>query len=329
MPDAGRQTPEIIASALKAHAKRLGFEACGIARATQLDEEARRLETWLSDERYASMEWMTGHFEKRIDPRRLVPGAKTIISVLHSYHQEAARPSDDPSKGKISRYAVGDDYHLVMKDRLFELFECLREEVGAVEGRAFVDSAPVMDKAWARRSGLGWIGKHTNLISRNAGSWFFIGELIVDAELPPDTPTGDYCGSCTRCIDACPTDAIHRPWSVDASRCISYTTIEHRGDDVDPTIRALHGNWIFGCDICQEVCPWNKFAKETREPRYAVRPGTTDTDLDSWLELDLDAFRDRFRKSAIKRTKWEGFRRNVRYAVENHERRGSQVRDPE
>lgn len=317
MPDAGRQTPHDVARALKAHAVRLGFEACGIARAVALDTEARRLETWLEDGRYATMEWMTGHFEKRIDPRRLVPGAKTVISVLHSYYQEDAAPPTDPRMGKISRYAVGDDYHLVMKERLFELFECLRSEAGAVEGRAFVDSAPVMDKAWAQRSGLGWIGKHTNLISRKAGSWFFIGELIVDLDLPPDTPTGDYCGSCTRCIDACPTDAIHQPWSVDASRCISYTTIEHRADDVDPDIRALHGNWIFGCDICQEVCPWNKFSQRTKEDRYAVRPGTTNTDLETWLELDLEGFRKRFRKSAIKRTKWEGFRRNVRYALEN------------
>jgi len=188
MPDAARELPNRLKTALKKHAERLGFEACGVARAVKLDAEAAHLEEWLSRGRHASMNWMTGHFEKRIDPRRLVPGARTVISVLHSYLHEDATPPSDPAMGRISRYASGDDYHFVMKERLFELFECLREDAGAVEGRAFVDSAPVMDKVWAQRSGLGWIGKHTNLISRDAGSWFFIGELIVDIELPPDDP---------------------------------------------------------------------------------------------------------------------------------------------
>jgi epoxyqueuosine reductase len=256
-----------------------------------------------------------------------VPGARSVISVLHTYYQEEATPPDDPALGRISRYAVGEDYHLVLKDRLHELFECLREEAGSVEGRAFTDSAPVMDKVWAQRSGLGWIGKHTNLLRRESGSWFFIGELIVDLELPPDDPATDYCGSCTRCLDACPTGAIYRPYAVDANRCISYTTIEHRGDDVPPDIAARHDNWIFGCDICQEVCPWNKFRKETREPRYAVRPGTTSTPLDTWEELDLEAFRERFKNSPVKRTKLEGFKRNVRIAQANRERRTTYAQD--
>lgn len=320
MPDALRELPYQLKSVLKQHAIRLGFEACGVARAVKLDEEATRLEEWLSKDRHASMNWMTGHFEKRIDPSRLVPGAQTVISVLHNYLHDEDLPPSDPSMGRISRYASGEDYHFVMKERLFELFECLREEAGAVEGRAFVDSAPVMDKVWAQRSGLGWIGKHTNLISRQAGSWFFIGELIVDLELPPDDPATDYCGSCTRCLDACPTDAIFRPYSVDASKCISYTTIEHRGDDVPRDIRRGHGNWIFGCDICQEVCPWNKFSKPTREPRYAPRPGMYSTSLEAWDEMDLNAFREQFRKNPVKRTKFEGFKRNVRYALENRRR---------
>jgi len=317
MPDAARELPNRLKTALKKHAERLGFEACGVARAVKLDAEAAHLEEWLSRGRHASMNWMTGHFEKRIDPRRLVPGARTVISVLHSYLHEDATPPSDPAMGRISRYASGDDYHFVMKERLFELFECLREDAGAVEGRAFVDSAPVMDKVWAQRSGLGWIGKHTNLISRDAGSWFFIGELIVDIELPPDDPATDYCGSCTRCLDACPTGAIFQPYSVDATKCISSTTIEHRGDDIPPDIRRGHGNWIFGCDICQEVCPWNKFSRNTREPRYAPRPGMHTTTLEEWDEMDLDAFREQFRKNPVKRTKYEGFKRNVRYAMEN------------
>lgn len=312
--------PAAIKSALKQHAARLGFEACGVSRAVRLDDEARRLDAWLLEGRHASMNWMTGHYEKRIDPRRLVHGARSVISVLHTYYQEEASPPSDPALGRISRYAVGEDYHIVVKDRLYELFECLREEAGPVEGRAFTDSAPVMDKAWAQRSGLGWIGKHTNLLRRESGSWFFIGELIVDLDLPPDDPATDYCGSCTRCLDACPTQAIYRPYAVDANRCISYTTIEHRGDDIPSDIAAGHDNWIFGCDICQEVCPWNKFRKETRESRYTVRPGTTTTPLDEWEELDLETFRERFRYSPVKRAKLDGFKRNVRIAQANRER---------
>jgi len=306
----------LLARRLKEEAGRLGFEACGIAEARQLDEEARRLEAWLLRGRHASMGYMSAHFDKRIDPRKLVPGARSIISVLCSYWQPqtAAAGADI---GRISRYAWGDDYHQVLKERLYALYHWLETEIGQISGRAFVDSAPVMDKAWAQRSGLGWIGKHTNLISRQLGSWFFIGELIVDVPLEADHPVEDHCGSCTRCIDACPTDAIYRPYAVDSNRCISYWTIEHRGDTIPDGIAGDLEGWIFGCDICQEVCPWNKFKKPTREDRFLPRPGVTDTPLDHWEEMDLKEFCRRFKGSAVRRAKFDGFKRNVRAALQD------------
>ena len=312
---------EALSRALKRRARDLGFDACGIARAARLDAEAERLEQWLFGGRHAGMEWMTNHFEKRIDPRKLVEGARSVVCVLHNYYHPGPGHSADPpareAVGKISRYARGEDYHRVMKEKLYELFEWLGKEAGGVAGRAFVDSAPVLEKAWAERSGLGWIGKHTNLINRSLGSYFFIGELIVDTPLAYDSPAEDFCGSCTRCIDACPTDAIYRPYSVDANRCISYWTIEHRGDDVPAALQSGFENWIFGCDICQEVCPWNKFRKPSREVRYAPRPGMADTELATWEEIDLEEFRRRFRRSPVLRAKFDGFKRNVRIARRN------------
>jgi epoxyqueuosine reductase len=316
MPGFDQQAQERLARELKAEARRLGFDACGISRAEQLDEEARRLEEWLHQGRHGTMGWMERNFDKRIDPRRLVEGAQTVVSVLHNYYQPVEQPQDGCA-GKISRYAWGDDYHDVMKEKLFLLYQWLDERAGGISGRVFVDSAPVMDKAWARRSGLGWQGKNANLINRSLGSFFFIGELIVDVPLPADGPIPDYCGSCTRCIDACPTDAIYQPYAVDANRCISYLTIEHRGDDVPADLRPLMGNWIYGCDVCQDVCPWNSFKKPAQEERYQPRPGIADTDLETWAELDLEAFRGRFRGSPIKRAKHEGFLRNVRIARGN------------
>jgi epoxyqueuosine reductase len=316
MPGYDQNAQEKLGAALKAEARRLGFDACGISKAERLDDEAARLEQWLTEGRQGTMGWMERNFDKRVDPRELVPGAASVVSVLHNYYQPTSHaPGDD--LGKISRYAWGDDYHDVLKERLFLLYNWLDEHLGGIGGRAFVDSAPVLDKAWARRSGLGWIGKHTNLINRSLGSYFFIGELIVDVPLPPDGPIPDYCGTCTRCIDACPTDAIYRPYAVDANRCISYLTIEHRADDIPPALQPDIGNWIFGCDICQDVCPWNKFKRPTQEPRYLPRPGMADTELRAWAELDLEAFRRRFRKNPVKRAKFEGFMRNVRMAIEN------------
>ena len=234
---------------------------------------------------------------KRVDPRKLVDGAKSVISVLQNYYVPHHHP-DDTSVGKISRYAWGDDYHDVLKERLYMLFDWIQSNIGEVGGRAFVDSAPVLDKAWAQRSGLGWLGKHTNLINQQIGSYFFIGELIVDLSLETDGPVRDHCGTCTRCIDACPTDAIYQPYAVDANRCISYLTIEHRKDDIPITLQAQLENWVFGCDICQDVCPWNKFKKTSQETRYQPREGMVDTRLDEWIELDLEAFRKRFRKKS-------------------------------
>ena len=299
------------AQAIKREALRLGFDACGISKAEQLDQEAVQLESWLKTGRQGTMGWMERNFEKRIDPRKLVDGAQSVVSVLHNYYSPTTH-SNNIDEGKISRYAWGDDYHDVLKERLFLLFDWIKEHIGEVSGRAFVDSAPVMDKAWARRSGLGWIGKHTNLINQSMGSFFFIGELIIDLELEPDGPVPDHCGSCTRCIDACPTDAIYQPYAVDANRCISYLTIEHREDDIPVALQARLENWIFGCDICQDVCPWNKFKKPTNEPRYMPRDKMVDTRLDEWIELDLEAFRKQFKKNPVKRTKYEGFMRNVR-----------------
>lgn len=316
MPGFDFHAQERLARELKAEARRIGFEACGVARAEPLDEEARRLEAWLTEGRHAGMDWMARNFDKRVDPRSLVPGARSVVSVLHSYYQPV-EPPREPGVGRISRYAWGDDYHDVLKEKLAELFDWLDHRAGGVAGRAFVDSAPVMDKAWARRAGLGWIGKNANLLNPELGSFFFLGELIVDVALPPDTMAADHCGSCTRCLDACPTGAIYEPYAVDARRCISYWTIEHRGPDFSEDVARLLGPWVFGCDICQDVCPWNKFARPTADARFLPREGVAETELREWAELDLEAFRERFRKSPVKRAKWEGFQRNVRQALAN------------
>lgn len=301
---------------LKLHARRLGFDGCGIAEANFLESEAHKLEAWLRDGRHATMSWMENHFDKRLDPRKLVPGASTVVSLIHSYYQPNHQPTENA--GKISRYAWGDDYHKVLKEKLAELFDWLDTRTGGINGRIFVDSAPVLDKVWAQRAGLGWIGKHTNLINRTVGSYFFIAEMIIDVPLAPDDPfTADYCGSCTRCIDACPTDAIHQPYEVDANRCISYWTIEHRKDDIPQGMASDFGTWIFGCDICQDVCPWNKFKQPTHESRFLPREGVTDTSLSEWEELSIEEYRKRFRGSPVKRSKFEGFQRNVRIALQN------------
>lgn len=324
MPGFDVSAQDRLTRALKAEADRLGFAACGVSRAERLDAEARDLERWLLDERHASMRWMENHFDKRIDPRELVPGARSVVSLLHTYlapEPPAIEPERGPEAvGRISRYAWGDDYHEVIKDKLYQLFAWLEEQVGEVGGRVFVDSAPVMDKAWAKRSGLGWVGKSTMLVSRALGTYHFVAELIIDVPLTPDGPVPDFCGSCTRCLDACPTGALDAPYQIDANRCISYLTIEHRSEALPDGMSSEIGNWIFGCDICQEVCPWNKFSRTTDEPRFEPREGVSDTPLHEWAELSLDEFRARFRHNPVKRTKYEGFQRNVRAALENARR---------
>ena len=313
--------PARLARDLKAEARRIGFDGVGIARAEKLDTEARRLETWLMEGRHGgsdgAMTWMERNFDKRVDPRELVPGAESVVSVCVSYFQPHRRPGGGgPEAAKISRYAWGDDYHDVLKEKLAELFDWLDREAGGVGGRAFVDSAPVLDKAWAQRAGLGWQGKNTNLLTRTHGSFVFLGELIVDVPLEPDAPfRADHCGSCTRCLDACPTGALDAPYQIDGSRCISYWTIEHRGPDLPEDLASEFGTWAFGCDICQDVCPWTKFSQPTRDARFLPRPGVTDTPAREWAEIDIEAWRERFRRSPVKRTKYEGFLRNMENAA--------------
>jgi epoxyqueuosine reductase len=310
---------------LKAEAERLGFDACGISRAERLDDEARRLEQWLHASMQASMSWMEDNFEKRIDPTVLVPGARSVVSVIENYYQPIS-PPEDPALGRVSRYAWGDDYHNVLKKKLVALLAWLSDTTGTeVAGRAFVDSAPVMDKVWAQRAGIGWIGKNANLLRQNVGSWFFLGELIIDVELEADGPAFDHCGSCTACIDACPTDAIVEPYVVDSNRCISYLTIEHREDDIDPSLANRAGNWIFGCDVCQEVCPWNKFRKAATEVRYYPQRGTTDTSLTTWVEVEDESFKAQYAGSPIRRAGAPGIRRNARAAIRNLDASGRPI----
>ncbi|HTF04862.1 MAG TPA: tRNA epoxyqueuosine(34) reductase QueG, partial [Bacteroidia bacterium] len=296
---------------VKSEAKRLGFDYCGISKAEFLEEEAPRLENWLKQKMHGEMSYMENHFDMRLDPTKLVPGAKSVISLLLNYYTEEKQI--DPQAPKISQYAYGEDYHLVIKRKLKELLDTLQEKIGrSIGGRAFVDSAPVLDKAWAKKSGLGWIGKHTNLINKNSGSFFFIAELILDIELQPDSATGDFCGTCTRCIDACPTDAIVSPYVVDGSKCISYFTIELK-DAIPETEKGKFQNWMFGCDICQDVCPWNRFSSPHREPAFAATPGLLSKTKKEWEEITEEVFRELFRRSAVKRTKFEGLKRNIRF----------------
>ncbi len=307
------KTTEIIRN----RAYELGFEACGFAKARQLDEHAVLLEEWLLGGKHGSMSWMEQHFDKRIDPRKLVPGAKTIVSVLCQYRSEKAEQEHKRvGVPKLSKYALGDDYHEVLKEKLFELFDFTREVIGSVEGRVFVDSAPVLDKAWAVESGLGWVGKNSNILNKTLGSWFFIGEMIIDAELNYDSKVTDHCGSCTRCMDACPTQAIYEPMKVDAQKCISYLTIELR-DAIPKEYHQQIGEWMYGCDICQDVCPWNRKASYGKEKRLFPRDSLLNKDLTFWEELDLLHYQELFRKSAVKRTKFTGLTRNKTIVAQN------------
>lgn len=288
-----------------------GFDACGISKAGFLEKEAPRLEKWLNEGKHGAMQWMENHFDKRLDPTKLVEGARSVISVLLNYYPEKELP-ETASTYKISKYAYGEDYHFVLKDKLKHFAELLRENFGDINGRAFVDSAPVMDKTWASRGGLGWIGKHTNLINPRAGSFFFIGELIIDLELRPDESVRDFCGTCTRCIDACPTDAIETPYEVNGSKCISYYTIELK-EAIPDDVKGKFENWIFGCDICQDVCPWNRFSKPHSEPLFHLSPELEGFAKKDWEEITDQVFREIFRRSPVKRTKLEGLKRNISF----------------
>ncbi len=292
---------------IKTHAKRLGFEYCGISKAEFLEEEAPRLEKWLNNNMHGKMKYMENYFDKRLDPRLLVDGAKSVVSLLLNYYPEKKQNPDAP---QISKYAYGNDYHDVIKEKCKTLVNVLREEIGEINGRCFVDSAPVMDRAWAQKSGLGWIGKNSNLITKSSGSFFFIAELILDIELEYDGPMKDYCGTCTRCIDACPTDAIIGPHVVDGSKCISYFTIELK-ENIPAEYKNKLNNWTFGCDICQDVCPWNRFSKPHKEPLFANDTDKLDWDSKQWQEISQEVFAKVFKGSPVKRTGFKGLKRNL------------------
>lgn len=294
---------------IKEEAKRLGFISCGISKAGFLEQEAPRLENWLKNNRNGQMAYMENHFDKRLDPTLLVDDAKSVVSLLLNYFPSE---SQNEESFKISKYAYGQDYHFVIKEKLKEFLNSIQENIGEVSGRAFVDSAPVLDKAWAAKSGLGWIGKNSNLITQKVGSFYFIAELIVDLELEYDHAVTDHCGSCTACIDACPTQAIVAPYIVDGSKCISYYTIELK-ENLPEEMKGKFDEWMFGCDTCQDVCPWNRFSKPHSEPLFSPNPDLLSFTKKDWIEITEETFRTVFKNSPIKRTKFDGLKRNINF----------------
>lgn len=294
---------------IKDEAKRLGFLSCGISKAGFLEQEAPRLENWLKNNRNGQMAYMENHFDKRLDPTLLVDDGKSVVSLLLNYYPDSFQNDES---FKISKYAYGQDYHFVIKDKLKELLHSIQENIGEVSGRAFVDSAPVLDKAWAAKSGLGWIGKNSNLITQKVGSFYFIAELIIDLELEYDHAVTDHCGSCTACIDACPTQAIVAPYIVDGSKCISYYTIELK-ENLPEEMKGKFDEWMFGCDTCQDVCPWNRFSKPHSEPLFNPNPDLLSFTKKDWLEITEETFRTVFKNSPIKRTKFDGLKRNINF----------------
>lgn len=304
---------KIITAQLKNIASSLGFSYCGISKADFLEEEAPKLEEWLKRGYQGKMSYLENHFDKRLDPTKLVPGAKSVISLVYNYYPE--KDLSKTSELKIAQYAYGEDYHFVIKDKLHEFLSLIREKIGDVQGRAFVDSAPVMERAWAKKSGVGWIGKNSLLLNRSMGSFFFLAELIIDLELEYDGPINDYCGTCTACMDACPTAAIPQPYVVDGSKCISYFTIELK-EEMPNEVKGKFENWIFGCDICQDVCPWNRFSKPHDEKRFLPHPEIETMTKKDWQEITEDVFNKVFKKSAVKRAGFEGLKRNIRFIAE-------------
>ncbi|HTG64795.1 MAG TPA: tRNA epoxyqueuosine(34) reductase QueG [Flavobacterium sp.] len=294
---------------IKSEAKRLGFLSCGISKAGFLEEEAPRLENWLNKNHNGQMAYMENNFDKRLNPTLLVDDAKSVVSLLLNYYPEKEQIADSY---KISKYAYGKDYHFVIKEKLKELLFSIQETIGEVSGRVFVDSAPVLDKAWAAKSGLGWIGKNSNLLTQKVGSFYFIAELIIDLDLEYDNPTTDHCGSCTACIDACPTQAIIAPYIVDGSKCISYFTIELK-ENIPMEMKGHFDDWVFGCDTCQDVCPWNRFSKSHNEPLFNPNPALLSLTKKDWEEMTEETFKIVFKDSAVKRTKFQGLNRNVNF----------------
>ena len=292
-------------------ARTLGFDQCGISKAEKLDEDARRLEQWLNNGYQGSMQYMERNFDLRVDPTLLVPGARSVITLLYNYFPATPESNTDL---RISKYAYGQDYHTVIRNKLKEFLNILHDEIGEVAGRGFVDSAPVLERSWAMRSGLGWIGKNGNLINKRQGSFLFIATLITDLELEPDPPvTTDHCGTCTRCLDACPTQAILPGPTIDGSKCISYFTIELKEKLIPTEMKGKFDGWLFGCDTCQDVCPWNRFSRPTQEPSFAPIPGVLNLTNRDWEALSEETFQELFRDSPIRRTGWEGIRRNLKF----------------
>jgi len=299
---------------IKQTAKNLGFDYCGIAKAEKLDDDARRLEKWLNQGMHGSMKYMENYFELRIDPCRLVPGAKSVISLLLNYFPREKQNEDSP---KIARYAYGKDYHQVIRNKLEDFTKRIKDSIGQINGRGFVDSAPVLERSWATKSGLGWIGKNGNLINKESGSYFFIATLIIDMELEYDALfSKDYCGTCTKCIDECPTGAILQDKVIDAGKCISYFTIELKDALIPETMKGKFEDWMFGCDICQEVCPWNRFSKPTQEINFKPMPEILNFSKNDWEELTEESFKTIFKDSPLKRAKWNGIRRNLKFIAD-------------
>jgi epoxyqueuosine reductase len=296
---------------IKQTASRLGFDYCGIAKAVRLDDDAARLEQWLNNDMHGTMKYMENHFELRVNPSLLVPGARSVITLLKNYFPNKRQEEDAV---KISKYALGKDYHDVIRTQMKIFLQLIRDEIGEVNGRGFVDSAPVLERSWAQRSGIGWVGKNGNLITKESGSFFFIATLITDLELEYDDPFAkDYCGSCTKCIDACPTEAILPDKVVNGSKCISYFTIELKDSLIPSDMKGKFDNWAFGCDICQDVCPWNRFSKVTDELQFTPLPELLNLTTKEWEAMTEETFRKLFKESAISRTKWKGMQRNIKF----------------
>ena len=294
---------------IKSKSVDLGFISCGISKADFLEDEAANLENWLKNEMHGEMSYMERNFDMRLDPRKILNGAKSVISLTYNYYTDKLQKDEN---FKISKYAFGTDYHFVIREKLKNLLFLIREKVGDINGRVFVDSAPILERAWAKKSGLGWIGKNTNLISKNVGSFFFLCEIIVDIELDYDNSTTDHCGTCTACIDACPTNAIVEPYKVDGSRCISYLTIELK-ENMPEYAKDSYDKWIFGCDICQDVCPWNKFSKPHNEPLFSADEKFLSMSKNEWLEITKETFDKVFKDSPVKRTAYDGLKRNIKF----------------